>query len=81
MEKIVELGLEPKKKKLFGRGFLSELKVEFNRITWTPKNELFQCTKVVVLFVFVFGFGIYLTDLFIKGGLNWLNFLVHRIFG
>ncbi len=81
MEKIVELELEPKKKKLFGRGFLTGLKSEFSKITWTPKDELFQCTKVVIFFVFVFGFGIYLTDLFIKGGLNWLNFLVQKIFG
>lgn len=81
MEKTVELNASPKKKKLFRGGFLKDLKAEFRKISWTPKDELFQCTKIVVFFVFAFGFGIYFTDLVIRGGLKWIDFIVHRIFG
>ena len=82
MEKIVDLKEEKASlKKRFKLGFLSELKAEFRKISWTPKEELFQCTKIVVAFVFVFGFGIYFADLLIKGGLNWLDFVVHKVFG
>lgn len=81
MEKTVELKVSSKKKKLFKVTFLKDLKGEFKKISWTPKQELFQCTKIVVFSVFTFGFGIYFVDLIIQGGLSWLDFLVHRIFG
>lgn len=81
MEKIVELKQKSTKKKLYKWTFIADLKAEFRKITWTQKDELFQSTKVVVASIFIFGFGIYVVDLVVRGGLNWLDFAAHKIFG
>lgn len=62
-------------------GYIRELKEELKKVTWTTKDELVFCTKVVVGSTFVFGIGIYLIDLVIKGALNGFGSLVHLIFG
>lgn len=51
------------------------------KVTWTSKEELAQCTKIVVGSTFMFGIGIYFTDLIIRGTLNSINIIVHKIFG
>jgi len=61
--------------------YIRELKEELKKVTWTTKDELVFCTKVVVGSTFVFGIGIYLIDLVIKGVLNGFGSLVHLIFG
>jgi|CXWL01.1.fsa_nt_gi preprotein translocase subunit SecE len=62
-------------------GYVRELKEELKKVTWTTKDELAFCTKVVVGATFVFGIGIYLIDLVIKGVLNGFGSFVHLIFG
>lgn len=62
-------------------GYIRELKEELKKVTWTTKDELIFCTKVVVGSTFVFGIGIYLIDLVIKGVLNGFGSLVRLIFG
>ncbi len=62
-------------------GFISGVKEELKKITWTNKAELIFFTKLVVTTTFAFGLGIYLFDLVIKGALESLTFLLHRIFG
>ena len=42
------------------------IKQEFNKITWTEKQELKAYTKIVVGATFVMGFAIFGIDLFIK---------------
>ena len=65
--------------------FIHELKEELKKVTWTSKEELLLCTKVVVASTFLLGMGIYLVDLLIKGVLNGItglvHLLVHLIFG
>lgn len=54
--------------------YLRELGEEFRKVTWTTKEELVFFTRVVVVATFAFGFGIYGTDLLIKGILRVLKF-------
>jgi preprotein translocase SecE subunit len=52
------------------------VKQEFNKITWTGREELKACTKVTVFATFAIGLGLYLTDLFIQSGLTAIASLV-----
>jgi len=70
---------EGKKQSRFG--YVQELKEELNKVTWTSKDELFLCTKIVVGSIFLFGVGTYFVDLGIKGVLDGIAALVHLIFG
>ena len=74
--KMVSLVQENKK-----GSFFKGVKDEFKKISWPAKKDLFRSTKIVVISTFVFAGGIYLTDLVVRGGLNWINVLVHRIMG
>lgn len=62
-------------------GFLQQLKDELKKVTWTSKEELFLCTKVVLGVIFAFGIGIYLVDLLIKGVLDGLKAIFFWIAG
>jgi preprotein translocase subunit SecE len=68
-----------KKKPAFS--FVQELKEELKKVSWTTKNELKLSTQVVVGATFLFGLGIYLFDLVIKGALDFIALFVHFIFG
>jgi len=61
--------------------YLSELKAELKKVTWTTKEELILFTKIVVGSTFALGLGIYAIDLLIKGVLNGFSALIHLIFG
>jgi preprotein translocase subunit SecE len=67
------------KKKFSLFTFISELKDEMKKVSWTSKKELVFSTKMVLLSMFVFGFSIYLVDLCIKGVLEMLKAAVHYI--
>ena len=61
--------------------YISELKAELKKVTWTTKEELILFTKIVVGSTFALGLGIYAADLLIKGALNGFGALIHLIFG
>lgn len=61
--------------------FISELKEELKKVSWTTKSELIAATKVVIVSMFGFGIGIYLVDLLIKGVLEGVKKAVFLIFG
>ena len=61
--------------------YITELKEELKKVTWTTKEELIFFTKIVVGATFILGLGIYAVDLSIKGVLNGFAALVHLIFG
>ena len=61
--------------------FISELKDELKRVSWTTKPELISATKTVVISMFFFGMGIYLVDLAVKGALELIKRAVFFIFG
>jgi preprotein translocase SecE subunit len=72
--------LEKEKKDFSVTAWLQNLKDEVAKVSWTEKEELFWSTKLVVVAIFLLGFGIYLVDLFIKGSLEILKILFHLIF-
>jgi preprotein translocase subunit SecE len=69
----------PKGKTLFSH--VEELKEELKKVSWTTQEELKLSTKIVILSIFIFGFGIYFFDLVIKGVLDSVALFVHFIFG
>lgn len=69
---------EVKKQK---RSYVRELKEELRKVTWTSREELFLCTKIVIGSTFILGLGIYFSDLCIKGVLNAVAYIAHWIFG
>lgn len=66
-----------KKSKL---SFFRQVQEELKKVSWTTKDDLKTCTKIVVGSTFLFGLGIYLADLVIRGGLEFIRF-VFRMFG
>jgi len=69
------------KKKNGGRSFFGELKEELKKVSWTTKDELISSTKVVLLTIFLFGLGIYVVDLLVKGVLEGIKVSLRFIFG
>ncbi|GAB4188502.1 MAG: hypothetical protein Tsb0015_08590 [Simkaniaceae bacterium] len=65
-----------KKKK---RSFLQEMKDEMKKVSWTSKEELKVCTKIVLGSIFALGFGIYVVDLVIKNFIDLLRLAVSWI--
>ena len=61
--------------------YLSDIKLEFSKITWTNKEELFFYTKLVVGATFISGIGVYIVDLSIRSVLTSLETIVKFIFG
>lgn len=61
--------------------FISELKEELKKVSWTTKAELISATKIVIISVFCFGIGIYIMDLAIKGILEMVKRSLLFIFG
>lgn len=61
--------------------YVTEVKSEVQKITWTSRDELIFYTKLVVGATFVFGMVIYLLDLTIQGVLSSLNYILHLIGG
>jgi preprotein translocase subunit SecE len=68
-------------KKKSASSFVQELKEELKKVSWTTKQELRLSIKVVIGATFLFGLGIYLFDLAIKGALDFIALVVHFIFG
>ena len=72
------------RKKSKGKALFShveELKEELKKVSWTTQEELKLSTKIVIVSIFAFGFGIYFFDLVIKGVLDSVALFVHFIFG
>ena len=81
MEVKSKRNLSEKKKRKDPLTFVSELKEELKKVSWTTKSELISATKTVIASIFFFGIGIYLVDLAIKGGLELIKRAVFFIFG
>ena len=62
-------------------GYLTELKEELKKVSWTSKSELLLSTKVVIVATFVLGLGIYVIDLLIKTFLDNFAMIMRWIFG
>lgn len=63
------------------KDFITDIKAEFGKISWTDPEELRVYTKMVVGATFIIGMGIYVVDLLIQGVLNSLSYGIHLLFG
>lgn len=61
--------------------FLNDIREELTKVSWPAKDELMTCTKIVISATFIFGMGIYLADLTIKGVLDGISTVTRVLFG
>jgi preprotein translocase subunit SecE len=61
--------------------WLSQIKQEFFKISWTNSEELKVYTQIVVGATFIFGLGIYGIDLGIHAVLNGLSSIIYLLGG
>jgi preprotein translocase subunit SecE len=61
--------------------FLSDVKSELYKISWTTPEELKTYTKIVIGATFCFGMGVYITDLMIQLLLGTLESTIRLIGG
>lgn len=74
IHKAAKVAQEVKKKQK--RNYVQEFKDEMRKVSWTTKEELVVCTKIVIGSTFAFGIGIYVVDLILKGAIDGLHSLV-----
>ena len=68
--------LSPEKAKV-KFNFVSGIKEELKKVTWTEKKELQHSTKIVLGATLFFGLSTYIVDLMIKGMLDSLGRLIN----
>jgi len=52
--------------------FLSETRKELKNVSWPPRRELTGTTVVVIVAVFFFGFFLWMVDIIVNSGMNYL---------
>lgn len=77
-QKITELRVA-KKKRASRASFIQEMKDELKKVSWTTKDELRLCGKIVIGAIFALGIGIYTVDLLIKLVLDGAGYFVRLI--
>jgi preprotein translocase subunit SecE len=58
--------------------FIRDVRKELNNVSWPSRTELTGTTIVVIIAVFLFGFFLYLVDLGVGAGMNYLFSRVGR---
>ena len=68
------------KKRVRKKGtFLQDMKEEIKKVSWTSREELKNCGKIVIGSMFILGIGIYIVDLFIRLSLDGIKNLARLI--
>ncbi|MCK4934505.1 MAG: preprotein translocase subunit SecE [Simkaniaceae bacterium] len=75
-QKVVDFQTKKKKKKT---NFFQDLKMEMKKVSWTSKDELKICTKIVLGAIFALGMGIYVIDLILRVTLQGMTNITHFI--
>ena len=52
--------------------FYGDVKVELKKVAWPAKKEVYSTTLVVIVTVFFFGAYLFLVDLVLKNGVEWV---------
>ncbi len=65
MKKIIEL------LKKF-KGFIQETKTELKKVSWPNKDEVYRVTLIVIITSFFFGFYLFVVDLALQFGINYI---------
>lgn len=61
--------------------YFREVQNELKKVSWTSREELIFCTKVVILATIFLGFAIYAVDLSIRGVLDLAESFMRAVFG
>ena len=78
-QKIADLNTAKKRKAKKKGSFFQDMKEEMKKVSWTSKDELKTCGKIVIGSIFVLGIGIYLVDLLIRLTLDGIGNLFRLI--
>jgi preprotein translocase subunit SecE len=78
LQKIAKLSVV-NKKKAKKTSFFYNMKEEMKKVSWTTKDELRTCGRIVIGAIFFLGLGIYLVDLLIRLILNGISNLLRLI--
>jgi preprotein translocase subunit SecE len=78
-QKIVDLNAVKQKSVKRKGNFFRDMKEEMKKVSWTSKEELRTCAKIVIGSIFILGIGIYFIDLFIRLVLSGMGNLVRLI--
>ena len=76
-----DLHVQSALKKRPSLSYIQGIKDELKKVSWTTKEELILSTKVVIAVTFTCGVGIYFVDLLVKGGLDFISYVTHKILG
>ncbi len=52
--------------------FLKETRKELNNVSWPARREVTGTTLVVIVAVFFFGFFLFIVDLIVNNGMNYI---------
>jgi len=52
--------------------FLKETRKELNNVSWPARREVTGTTLVVIMAVFFFGFFLFIVDLIVNNGMNYI---------
>lgn len=75
-QKVAELQAKKKRKKT---NFFHDIKEELKKVSWTSRDEIKVCTKIVLGAIFVLGMWIYVIDLTLRGTLQGITNITHFI--
>lgn len=53
-------------------GFYGDVKTELKKVTWPSKKEVYGTTLVVIVTVVFFGLYLFVVDLFLQAGIEWI---------
>ena len=76
-QKMAALSAAKKKKAKTKTHFFQDMKEEMKKVSWTTKEELAVCTRIVIGAIFALGLGIYVVDLSIRFILQSIGSFVH----
>ena len=54
-------------------GFYGDVSSELKRVTWPSKKEVYGTTVVVLVTVFFFGFYLFLVDIVLRHGIDFIR--------
>lgn len=77
VKKMKQETREQSNKQVVSTDFLSEMKQEFKKISWTGKEELFLYTRIVVIATLVAGFSVFAVDWCIQAVLEILAKIIN----
>jgi preprotein translocase subunit SecE len=71
-EGVKDFSERTKEKFRHGLDFLRDVRKELNNVSWPSRRELTGTTVVVIVAVFFFGFYLYVVDLIVHSGMQYI---------